>query len=204
VTAMNRVGWWLAAVMSIGVALGSYRYLAGVGPLSESVMANAFAPSWLMIHVAGAATALLVGSFQFIPGLRAIGVHRWLGRFYVIACLAGGASGLVLALGSTAGPIASVGFGGLAIAWIVTNAQGWRLAMQRDFVRHRRWMIRSWSLTLAAVTLRIYLPLLDPLGIGMLEGYRAISFLAWIPNLVVAELYLAARVPTRSGQPATA
>jgi hypothetical protein len=190
-TAVYRMWWWLVAILSIGVALVSLRYLVGRGPLAENVLANAFAAPWLTIHVAGGATALLVGAFQFIPGLRATGVHRWSGRLYVVACLVGGSAGLALALGSTAGAIATAGFGGLAVAWVVTNAQGWRFAVRRDFVSHRRWMIRSWSLTHAAVTLRLYLPLLDPLGVPFFDGYRAISFLCWVPNLAIAELYLA-------------
>ena len=51
-------------------------------------------------------------------------------------------------------------------------------------------MIRSFALTFAAVTLRLYLPLVPLLGISFVDGYRAISFLAWVPNLIVAELYL--------------
>lgn len=205
-TAIKRAGWWLAALLSIGVALVSYRYLAGVGPLPESVTSNLFARPWLLVHVASAATALLVGAFQFIPALRAtrVGAHRWLGRVYVAGCLVGGVSGFVLAAGSTAGPVATAGFGTLAIAWLVFTGQGWRLAMKRDFASHRRWMIRSWALTLAAVTLRIYLPLLGPLGIDMLAGYRAIAFLCWVPNLILAELYLGALSPARRGRPATA
>jgi hypothetical protein len=59
--------------------------------------------------------------------------------------------------GSTAGPIATAGFGALGVAWIITTSLGWRAAMRRRLVEHRRWMIRSWALTLAAVTLRLYM-----------------------------------------------
>lgn len=191
--AVRRAGWWLVAVLSVSVALVSTRYLLGVGPLADGVMANLFARPWLFVHAASAATALLVGAFQFLPALRntPIGTHRWLGRAYVAGCLVGGVSGLVLAFGSTAGPVATAGFGSLAVAWIAVTLQGWRLAMMRDFARHRRWMIRSWSLMLAAVTLRIYLPLVDPLGIDFVQCYRAISFISWVPNLILAEFYLA-------------
>ena len=54
-------------------------------------------------------------------------------------------------------------------------------------------MIRSYAMTFAAVTLRIYLPFafLSPWGYD--NTYRAISFLAWVPNLIVAEVYLQRR-----------
>ena len=56
-------------------------------------------------------------------------------------------------------------------------------------------MIRSWSLTFAAVTLRIYIPVSVVLGIRFELAYPAIAWLAWVPNLLVAELYLRATAP---------
>jgi hypothetical protein len=65
--------------------------------------------------------------------------------------------------------------------------------MQLRFVQHRAWMIRSFALTFAAVTLRLYLPLAALLSINFVDAYRAISFLAWLPNLLVVEIYLRSR-----------
>lgn len=188
---LNTGLWSLAALLSAGVALFSYRYLIGVGPMSPGVLANLFARPWLFVHIAGAATALLVGPLQFVPRLRARRpLHRWIGRTYMIGCLIGGAGGLLAAFGSTAGPVATAGFGGLAAAWIIANVQGWRMARAMRFGEHRAWMIRSFALTFAAVTLRLYLPLIFLTGVSFVDGYRAISFLCWVPNLALAELYL--------------
>jgi len=51
-------------------------------------------------------------------------------------------------------------------------------------------MIRSFALTLAAVTLRIYIPIGLALPVPFEVSYQAISFLCWVPNLLLAELYL--------------
>ena len=51
-------------------------------------------------------------------------------------------------------------------------------------------MIRSFALTFAAVMLRIYLPLAQVAGIPFDVSYPVISFLCWVPNLLVAELLL--------------
>jgi hypothetical protein len=199
----NRGLWALAAVLSAAVAIFSYRYLPRVGPLAPNVIQNLFHQPWLDVHVAGAATALLVGPLQFLPRLRARrrALHRWLGRLYVTGCLIGGVGGLVMAFGVTAGPIAGVGFGSLAAIWLITTGQAWRMAMARRFDAHRAWMIRSFALTFAAVTLRLYLPLLPLLGLSFLDSYRLTSYLAWIPNLIVAELYLRGAVVRRVGDP---
>jgi hypothetical protein len=56
-----------------------------------------------------------------------------------------------------------------------------------DVTRHRRWMVRNFALTFAAVTLRLYLPASAGAGLGFGPAYAAIAWLCWVPNLVVAE-----------------
>jgi len=199
----NRGLWALAAVMSAAVAIVSYRYLPRLGPLAPNVVQNLFHRPWLDVHVAGAATALLVGPLQFLPRLRARRrkLHRWLGRTYVAGCLTGGVGGLVMAFGATAGPIAGFGFGILAVIWLITTGQAWQAALDRRFEDHRAWMIRSFALTFGAVTLRLYLPIFPLLGLSFMDGYRAASWLAWVPNLIVAELYLRGAFTRRIADP---
>jgi hypothetical protein len=48
-------------------------------------------------------------------------------------------------------------------------------------------MTRSFALTFAAVTLRIYIPLALAAGVGFADSYPAIAWLCWVPNLVVAQ-----------------
>ena len=188
---LSRTGWTLAALLSVTVAIFSFRYFAGVG-MSPDILKNLFARPWLWVHVAGAATALMIGPLQFLGGVRARtpSLHRWLGRTYVVACLTGAVGGFVMAFGSTAGPVATVGFASLAVVWFYANLQGWRMAMARRFPEHRAWMIRSFAMTFAAVTLRIYVPLLPLTGLSLLDGYRLTAYIAWIPNLILVELYL--------------
>ncbi|AQR63419.1 hypothetical protein BZG35_07750 [Brevundimonas sp. LM2] len=189
---LTRIGWTLVAILCLGIAAYSARYLLDPPRTPAQALGNPLGVPWLVIHVAGAVTALLVGSFQFLPALRrgSSPPHRWTGRVYVAGCLVGGSAGLILAPGSFAGPIATAGFGILAVLWMAFTLMGAAAAMRGRTTAHRRWMIRSWALTLAAVTLRIYLPLVAILGLDFLPWYRAIAFLAWVPNLIAAELWL--------------
>ena len=66
----------------------------------------------------------------------------------------------------------------------------WHLARARRFDEHRRWMIRSFALTFAAVTLRLQIPVSQILGYDFMESYRIIAWSAWVPNLILAEMYL--------------
>ncbi|HUQ52990.1 MAG TPA: DUF2306 domain-containing protein [Gammaproteobacteria bacterium] len=194
-TVSRRILIAIGAVSSAAVAIVSYRYLWPSLPVSGLVATNAFGVPWLTVHAAAAATALLVGPLQFRSQLRARRpkLHRVLGRVYVTGCVVGGATGLLLALGTTAGPVATAGFGSLAVVWLVATARAWRLAVRRVLAQHREWMVRSFALTFAAVTLRIYLPISQTLPVELDDAYRAISFLCWVPNLLVAELYLRTR-----------
>lgn len=187
--------WSLSALLALGIGLVSLRYLAGAGPVPELIGNNAFKLPWLVIHAGSAAAALIIAPVQLLPGLRrrAPRLHRYLGRVYVVGCLLGSVSGLVLAFGSAAGPIATFGFGSLALAWFLTTTLAWRSAVVRKLADHRAWMIRSFALTNAAVTLRLYLMILPFLPMTFVAGYRAISLLCWVPNLLVAELFLRRR-----------
>jgi uncharacterized membrane protein len=186
---------WLVTVLAVAIALASYRYLVPGAPGgSPAILANHFTRfGALTVHAGFAATALLLGAFQFFPSIRARwpAWHRRAGTVYVGCSLIAGAAGLILAFGSTAGPVASAGFGLLALCWLGATANAWRLARARDFARHERWMTRSYALTFAAVTLRLYLPIAVIVPVDFVAAYRAISFLCWVPNLLVAELILA-------------
>lgn len=184
--------WALWALLSVGVALFSYRYVAAIGPLPEKITSNGAGFIILALHAGFASTALLIGPFQFVTALRQRfpRLHRLMGRVYVVMCVLGGLTGLPLALGATAGPIASAGFGLLALGWLWTTTRAWQLAVARKVNQHREWMIRSFALTSAGVMLRIYLGLLLLLPLDFTDGYRAIAFLCWVPNIVLAELYI--------------
>ena len=188
-------------LLSAGLALVSYRYLLPGVAAADFIAANFFVMPWLPAHATAAATALLVAPLQFWAQLRARRptVHRWAGRLYVSGCVVGAVTGLILAFGASTGPVSTVGFGALALVWGVVTAHAWRLARRREFVAHRKWMIRSFALTFAAVTLRLYLPIAQLLPIEFDNAYRVISFLCWVPNLIVAEAYLRRKPRARVG-----
>src|SRR6185312_13596757 len=181
------------ALMSALIGLYGLSYVTG-RPAPPGPAENAFGNGWLVVHAISAGAALLLGPWQFVltTPWRWRVAHRWLGRTYLVFCAIGGAVGLLLATGSSAGIVARAGFGLLAASWLLTNAMGYRAARARDFQAHRRWMIRSFALTFAAVTLRLYLVGAAIPGVGFQPLYVATSWACWVPNLIVAELWLRA------------
>lgn len=188
---MNLALWGLAAFLSVGVAGYALYFTPQVQNLSPEIFGNLFARPWLTLHAGGAGAALLVGAFQMLPALRRRRtLHRWLGRIYGTGCIVGGCAGLLLAFGTTAGPVAAAGFGLLAPTWIYCTAQGWMTARAGRYDAHRRWMIRSFAMTFGAVTLRLYLPLGMVAGLSFEQIYVATAWISWLPNLILAEIYL--------------
>jgi uncharacterized membrane protein len=205
---LTRVWLWTATVLAVAIGLTAYRYLLpGMPGGAPAIVANHFTRTGaLLLHAGVSATALILGALQLFPRFRARwpAWHRRAGTVYVICCMIGGSAALLLSLGTTAGPIATAGFGLLGLTWLGCTAQAWRYAKARDFVRHRRWMIRSYALTFAAVTLRIYLPIVFIAHWNADVGYRAISWLCWVPNLIIAELWLRSGAGVRTSPPIAA
>jgi hypothetical protein len=80
-----------------------------------------------------------------------------------------------------------LGFGLLAVLWFFTGLQGYRMARSGRITAHRQWMIRNFALTLAAVTLRKWMPLMLGLHLPFRPTYITVSWICWVPNLLIAE-----------------
>jgi uncharacterized membrane protein len=164
----------------------------------------------LYLHIAGGGLALLLSPLQFAARVRvrAPRLHRAVGRVVLAGILVGGAAGAVLSTTNVAGPVGTAGFGLLAVAWVGCALIALAAIRRRDIAAHRRWMVRAFALTYAAVTLRLWLGVM--IGAQVSQGvapdpafdraYAIVPFLCWVPNLVVAELYLRRR---RVGRPGT-
>ena len=187
------LGWLVMTVLALGVCAVSVRYLLPGMPGAFAEQAEVFRDNavWFRLHVAGGVTALALGPWQFLGGLRESRprVHRWTGRLYLAAVAIGSVGGFYMAWLSWGGAVAHVGFALLAIAWALSSSLAYRAARARDFTAHRRWMVRSYALTLAAVTLRLWLSALTGAGVPFFEAYAAVAWLSWLPNLAAVEVF---------------
>ena len=181
------------ALLTVEIALVSLaRYVTGGAEAPPPVLANAFANPFLLIHVIGGVTALVLGPFQFVRRIRerTPKIHRISGRAFVVASAIAAPSGFMLALGTTAGRVAAVGFAIPAVLWGIFTWLGVRSVLQERFEEHREWMIRSYAIVSNAITLRVMLPLSAVMGFDFLPAYRTIAWLGWITNLVLFEACL--------------
>jgi uncharacterized membrane protein len=185
-------------LLSIPIGLYAFGFqFAGIGS-PEFQARFATSPVMAAFHVVGGGFALIAGGFQFSTRLRrrAPALHRWLGRFYLMVVLFGAIGGAALATIATGGLVARVGFFLLAILWLWSGTAAYLAIRRRDIDTHRRWMVRNFALTFAAVTLRLHLPMLQfGFDVPFDAAYPVVAWLAWVPNLVVAEWVILANRP---------
>jgi uncharacterized membrane protein len=203
---IKKAGLWAMTVLAAGVALVSLRFfflsfVQASGPEFGAHLAKHGV--LFLLHAGGGLVALLVGAWQFFPKLRGkyLSLHRLIGRVYVVAILIGGISGLFIALRAFGGIIAQLGFSLLAVCWLVTTTMAFLTIRRKEVQKHREWMIRSYALTFAAATLRVWLPLLQVVGLSFVSSYRIVAWLAWVPNLLLVEWFIANRLRQKKSAP---
>jgi uncharacterized membrane protein len=194
------------ALCVLSLVVASYAVLAygflPLGALVHPAMRASFETNATAIyaHIFASALALVLGPLQFWPRLRTSKpvLHRLFGRVYLgVGVLVGGLAGLFLAFHAFGGVPARLGFLCLAVAWLYTGFRAYKAIRARELAAHRRWMVRNFALTFAAVTLRLWLPASIAASIPGELAYQVIAWLCWVPNLVVAEL-LFNQTPSRS------
>jgi uncharacterized membrane protein len=141
-------------------------------------------------HLAGGAVAILAGVGQLWLGLtdRTAGLHRPLGRIYVAAVAVGAVGGFYLALTTDGGFVFAAGLTGLAVAWAVTTGMAVLAIHRRALHQHREWMIRSYIVTFAFVTFRVFEHLLNGLKVATPDQIASfMAFACWAVPLLLAE-----------------
>lgn len=117
-------------------------------------------PFGIRLHVFGSAVALLLGPLQFHEQTRKRlpTFHKSTGYIYAVGgVLIGGTAGLWMSGFAFGGLVSQVGFTFLALLWLGSCIVAVRYATKGDLTEHRRWMVRNFAMTFAAVTRRIQL-----------------------------------------------
>jgi len=146
------------------------------------------------VHVFSSMLVLLAGFSQFSKTmLKKYRVwHRRLGYVYVLDILiVTGPAGLLMSFYANGGISSRIAFVLLSVLWISFTAIALYKAIKKDFVAHRIFMIRSFALTLSAVTLRIWKVVIAwYTTVPPMDRYRIIAWLGWTLNLLIAEYYI--------------
>jgi uncharacterized membrane protein len=146
------------------------------------------------VHVFTAIFALPAGLTQFSGALRRRypRLHRAQGKAYVVAILGLAApSGFYIGIFANGGPSSQAAFVLLALLWFWTTLKAYTTARAGDFRAHEAWMLRSFALTLSAITLRAWkwsiVAVFHP---HPMDVYRIVAWLGWTLNIAVAEFLI--------------
>lgn len=111
------------------------------------------------VHVYASVLVLLAGFIQFSSQIQSYypKVHRAFGYVYVTnVLLVTGPAALLMSVYANGGLPSKIAFLALDIGWIAFTAIALVKAKNGDFESHRNFMIRSYALTLSALTLRAW------------------------------------------------
>ena len=162
--------------------------------IKQWIIHNAVWKVSFYVHVITSSLCLLAGFTQFSDKLRKKfpAIHRFNGWIYIVVILLlSGPSGFVMALYANGGLLSQTAFTTLSVLWMYFTFQAFYFARAGNFSEHRKFMIRSYALTLSAITLRAWKFLIVlAFRPHPMEAYMLVAWLGWIPNLVFAEWYI--------------
>ena len=149
--------WISLGLTALFVFITSEVLLVTDYPMYHAYRLQVIADRHLLIpHTLSAVIALLAGPMQFSSRLRQrhLKFHRVLGRIYVISVFVGALTGIALSSGRPGMPGTCV----QAVAWVICTTAAVITARNRQIVRHREWMIRSYAVTFTFVSSRVLNP----------------------------------------------
>ncbi len=194
---MIKKGIWILLV-ALAIVIGLYpsiyflvdREFGLLSSKSAELLANTFWNIAFYTHIILGGIALLIGWTQFSPKMRIrnLALHKQIGKIYMISVLLSSITGIYIGFFATGGLVCSLGFIGLGITWFYTTLKAYLYVKNKQIEQHQKMMIYSYAACFAAVTLRIWLPLLTMIYGDFIKAYIIVAWLCWIPNLIVASL----------------
>lgn len=151
------------------------------------------------IHISASIIVLLLGIFQFIPFIiqKSPTFHRNSGKLYIVLILFFAApSGFIIGLFANGGLSCKVGFCLQSLVWFAATILAYIKIRQKKIEEHINWMVRSFAITLAAMSLRTESYILHYFfHTKPIETYLTVTWLSWVGNIFVAEIIIQFKIP---------
>jgi uncharacterized membrane protein len=169
----------------------NYRFIKeGIGPTFWNKQ------FWFVSHLATAVIPLITGPFQFWAWFRKhyIKWHRVVGKVYIFGCLLGGVSALYLSI-TQPYPGSVVPSLLLATLWLFMTSAAWITILRKNVQAHRLFMIRSYTLTLSFIFLRILSDLVYKHNfLSFIENQdvrdATYEWMSWVIPVLIVEFFI--------------
>ncbi|WP_192350174.1 DUF2306 domain-containing protein [Algoriphagus sp. Y33] len=191
----KKITWWIFGLLCTIIGLYPLLYFTldrNFGLLQSKTAELLSSDLWnfaFYTHIILGGIALLIGWTQFPKSFRDRNrkLHKRIGMGYVATAFFSSLAGIYIGLYATGGLVSMLGFVILGVVWLITTMMGWFTAKKHRYDAHENWMIFSYAACFAAVTLRIWLPLLIIMHQGeFIPAYQIVAWLCWVPNMAVA------------------
>jgi hypothetical protein len=195
---LKKIFWGLLFVLGASLTMNALTYLNfnpsyGFLKIKAAAVATGIYLPFYYFHVFFGGLILVAGFIQVSKWFRTrfLNFHRKAGYFYVFGILFLAApGGLVMSFFVDRGPMVLISFLLQCSLWFYFTTMAFTKIKNRDIVAHELFMWRSFSLTLAAITLRLYIffssfyfDLSQPIA------YAIIAWTSWLPNLLLVEYF---------------
>lgn len=145
-------------------------------------------------HVLSSIFVLLAGFTQFNSFVlnRYPKIHRNIGKLYVfVILLLAAPSGFFIGWQANGGFYSKISFVTLSVLWFFFTLKGFLSIKNKQITQHKLYMLRSFSLTFSAITLRFWKVILVYLfHPSPMDVYQIIAWLGWVPNILIIEYYI--------------
>jgi hypothetical protein len=194
----NKRGYYFIAVLATIIGIYPVIYFLidrKFGLLSqkpELILENTIWNIAFYAHIILGGIALLIGWMQFHQKFRERNPkrHKQIGKLYVLSVFISSLAGIYIGFFATGGIVASLGFISLGIGWFFATILSFIAIKNKQVEKHKIFMFYSYALCFAAVTLRIWLPLLSFLFGDFITAYKITAWLCWIPNVFLANILI--------------
>lgn len=186
----------LNALMIFVKSLSYYTPNFSTGFLSDKkeIFYQTVYPYFFYAHISISSAILIIGLFQFSNPFRTkyLKAHRLFGKFYIgLVLLVSAPSAFVMGVYATGNWWIKGGFIVASVLWWWFTYKAYVEIKNKSVEQHRRYMQRSYIISLLAVFLRVYYYLI----VAVFDAYTPNTYLfvvyaSWLPNLIMFELFM--------------
>lgn len=144
-------------------------------------------------HVYISVFTLFFGSFQFSNFIRSkyTRFHKYVGYLYVVSILLfASPTGFIMGYYANGGVFSQISFCLLSVLWFYFTLQAMLKIKRNDWIGHKKFMMRSYALTLSAITLRLFKYVIVSLfELPPMDTYKIVAW-SWVVNLIFVEFLI--------------
>ena len=190
---MKKTVWIIIIILALLVSIIPWTYLSSIpqGFLEMKEVITLKNPFWnigFYTHIFSGSIAIAIGWIQFSKKVLKTKKpwHRTVGKTYVLTALSCSFAGLFIGFWASGGVFARLGFSTGAILFFTSTLLGYSYIRSGNVIHHQNMMRYSYAMCLGAVNLRLFMTILMLIFNDYDMVYAMISWLSWIPNLIIA------------------